>query len=114
MRISDWSSDVCSSDLPRNHPRNHNRTHLHPLRHPHRPPQIHRSRRRPITKTRSQLDPVPILRPPTEPNTERDRKRVVAGKSVSVRVDLGGRRINKKNTKTTNSTKRTTQTPTGP
>src|SRR3546814_19233924 len=27
-----------------------------------------------------------------------DRKRVVSGKSVSVRVDLGGRRISKKNT----------------
>src|SRR3546814_18307727 len=29
----------------------------------------------------------------------RDRKRVVAGKSVSVRVDLGGRSINKKQNK---------------
>src|SRR3546814_12099255 len=32
-----------------------------------------------------------------------DRKRVVSGKSVSVRVDLGGRRLIKKNTKNTNS-----------
>src|SRR3546814_20481936 len=30
---------------------------------------------------------------------ERDRKSVVSGKSVSMRVDLGGRRIIKKNTK---------------
>src|SRR3546814_13533025 len=32
--------------------------------------------------------------------TARDRKRVVEGKSVSVRVDLGGRRIIKKKTNT--------------
>src|SRR3546814_13964207 len=32
--------------------------------------------------------------------TEQDRKSVVYGKSVSVRVDLGGRRIFKKNKKT--------------
>src|SRR3546814_13965817 len=32
----------------------------------------------------------------TEVNGERDRKSVVEGKSVSVRVDLGGRRIMKK------------------
>src|SRR3546814_17178390 len=33
---------------------------------------------------------------------ELDRKSVVSGKSVSVRVDLGGRRIIKKKTKTKN------------
>src|SRR3546814_13899383 len=32
-------------------------------------------------------------------HVQRDRKRVVSGKSVSVSVDLGGRRIIKKNTK---------------
>src|SRR3546814_17740218 len=35
-----------------------------------------------------------------------ERKSVVQGKSVSVRVDLGGRRIIKKKTKTSNKTKR--------
>src|SRR3546814_20536493 len=39
--------------------------------------------------------------------TTADRKSVVEGKSVSVRVDLGGRRIiNKKNKKKTTTTKR--------
>src|SRR3546814_15403055 len=35
-----------------------------------------------------------------------DRKSVVEGMSVSVRVDLGGRRIMKKKTKTSNTTSR--------
>src|SRR3546814_13549330 len=39
-----------------------------------------------------------------------DRKRVVSGKSVSVRVDPGGRRIIKKKTKTSASTSITTRT----
>src|SRR3546814_12728240 len=79
MRISDWSSDVCSSDLCM--------------------PRRMGTRRRSTT----------ILRMPRLPITPRklcrvclnsaisgDRKSVVKGKSVSVRVDLGGRRIIKK------------------
>src|SRR3546814_8324124 len=42
---------------------------------------------------RSRPDPVG---PPETPNGQRDRKSVVSGKSVSVRVDPGGRRILKK------------------
>src|SRR3546814_20567391 len=50
---------------------------------------------------RRALDPVaPKLRPLDHLRVERDRKSVVKGKSVSVRVDLGGRRIIKKKTKT--------------
>src|SRR3546814_14191451 len=43
--------------------------------------------------------PMPPPPPPPAPSGvgERDRKSVVQGKSVSVRVDLGGRRIIKKN-----------------
>src|SRR3546814_16307529 len=83
MRISDWSSDVCSSDLVGG----------------------------------GQIDAraadVPLLRSDGRPHHDRwtghrtgdtgvvarrggDRKSVVEGKSVSVRVDLGGRRIIKK------------------
>src|SRR3546814_18408591 len=45
--------------------------------------------------------PTPVFKPrqPARPSTapaEKDRKSVVQGKSVSVRVDLGGRRIIKK------------------
>src|SRR3546814_13551274 len=71
MRISDWSSDVCSSDLA--------------------PP-----RRATATWTSSCGPPAlwATARSPTR--TCVDRKSVVLGKSVSVRVDLGGRRIIKK------------------
>src|SRR3546814_2090756 len=84
MRISDWSSDVCSSDL------------------------------RPIPALPSTpISAVDTLSTPkrmprsishasargTGPAAGRDRKSDVEGKSVSVRVDLGGRRlIIKKNT----------------
>src|SRR3546814_13849212 len=70
LRISDWSSDVCSSDLGATPPA---------------PPSSSSS-----------------CSPPSAPSScacsiaGRDRKSVVSGKSVSVRVDLGGRRIIKK------------------
>src|SRR3546814_8566353 len=64
MRISDWSSDVCSSDL---------------LEHPVPDPAL-----------------CPAAEAPVHILPVADRKSVVSGKSVSVRVDLGGRRIIKK------------------
>src|SRR3546814_2371637 len=66
MRISDWSSDVCSSDLV------------------------------PLPGDRSSL--VWVLRPEEAQRLLRSEERRV-GKSVSVRVDLGGRRIIKKKKK---------------
>src|SRR3546814_12211378 len=78
MRISDWSSDVCSSDLA-------------PL------PRI--SGRAPRTASRGPMamsTPMAIaaltIRPAMAIRSEERR----VGKSVSVRVDLGGRRIIKK------------------
>src|SRR3546814_15877346 len=109
MRISDWSSDVCSSDLIVERPSGQiepRRTKLgleaeakgYPLRcgpgHHHDngedngnlPPEYsastHTGSNRQARRSRS------------------DRKSVVEGKRVSVRVELGGRRIIKK-TKTT-------------
>src|SRR3546814_12932653 len=100
MRISDWSSDVCSSDLPCSKAR----TALPPL------PGV-RLRR---CLTPLCADDLAILRclTPTEPDTcnfpahpqaqpilagaSPDRKSVVSGKRVSGRVDLGGCRIMKK------------------
>src|SRR3546814_14229238 len=92
MRISDWSSDVCSSDL------------LGPLCRTARR-RDGRLRKRPVGPARlSAILYVPRRapgrrhRPPPlslEPR-EGDRKSVVSGKSVSVRVDLGGRRSIKK------------------
>src|SRR3546814_16947649 len=84
MRISDWSSDVCSSDL----------RHLFDRRVEPGAPFLDMTievrfdgeRQRPLLAKRVEGG----LR------DEVDRKSVVKGKSVSVRVDLGGRRINKK------------------
>src|SRR3546814_4779445 len=70
MRISDWSSDVCSSDL---------------LMHRHgqqRAPERHQQ----------QQDRRAAAQDPRKVRGTEDRKRVVQGKSVSVRVDIGGRR----------------------
>src|SRR3546814_13938160 len=95
MRISDWSSDVCSSDLP------------------HRDPssgESHAPSNNSCLSLRSDLDGGRRLRPgqwassrqgprqsdvqgPTDHVRHEDRKSVVMGKSVSVRVDLGCRRI---------------------
>src|SRR3546814_18846431 len=91
MRISDWSSDVCSSDLPRaivGHDdvdtarvavgvEQHARARL-----ARRSGEAHRIVEQPRDESR-------------QPRCV-DRKSVVEGKSVSVRVDLGGRRIIKK------------------
>src|SRR3546814_16398491 len=85
MRISDWSSDVCSSDL------GHQR---HPGRRSRRTQARHGGRRpRPLPDRRYRARRRRI------PRIAADRKSVVEGKSVSVRVDLGGRRIIKKKKK---------------
>src|SRR3546814_19128802 len=93
MRISDWSSDVCSSDLGARQPA---------LR------QLERKRRRALGgRTRRQCRGISAQAAARSrylhgrrrcPAFGRDRKSVVSGKSVSVRVDLGGRRIIKKKT----------------
>src|SRR3546814_14371411 len=77
MRISDWSSDVCSSDLGSTPPRA--RSGRGAARSPRQPTP--RGRRAP---------PAPAAR------DGGDRKSVGQGKRVSVRVYLGGRRIIKK------------------
>src|SRR3546814_7489858 len=77
VRISDWSSDVCSSDLPARHRRG---------------PRISQAQ----GTVRSGSDRGGGLQfRYTRAADERDRKSVVEGRSVSVRVDLGGRRCNK-------------------
>src|SRR3546814_20064619 len=120
MRISDWSSDVCSSDLyapvrafssagqgsaPADAALQQKRrmSRRTPLK---RPP--HRRRPRPRTVDRIG-GPVERQRREAVAGAGRrgeaeDRKSVVSGKSVSVRVDLGGRRILKKTSKSTYTT----------
>src|SRR3546814_3895777 len=82
MRISDWSSDVCSSDLPD-------------------------ARTGEGAGGTAAGVAAPAQRPPgagadrpgrAGADRRQERKSVVKGKSVSVRVDLGGRRIIKKKT----------------
>src|SRR3546814_13158523 len=92
MRISDWSSDVCSSDLG----------------------GVFRRQRRRMIISAVSMPPMSAM-PPKQVIARGavraawqagsranccggDRKSVVSGQSVSVRVDLGGRRIIKKQT----------------
>src|SRR3546814_20166337 len=92
MRISDWSSDVCSSDL---------------FRRFHQRPDINEPGAGLTEGLRrlSRAEPIYGQSVLTNAHGERheiavagDRKSVVSGKRVSVRVDLGGRRILKKKT----------------
>src|SRR3546814_18440418 len=85
MRMSDWSSDVCSSDLST----------------PQAIDALHRSGVRVVMLTgdskataRAVAEQLGIDEAIGEvmPEDKRDRKSVVEGKSVSVRVELGGRR----------------------
>src|SRR3546814_16945098 len=113
MRISDWSSDVCSSDLGADSdilPVDMNASFGEvPLRPDHRlfdcfhmrgeDPLVARNQR----KERGGLRHgecevatavacvwIPDLRSVRQFAVQEDRKRVVSGKSVSVRVDIGG------------------------
>src|SRR3546814_15904736 len=89
MRISDWSSDVCSSDLVGGFA------------------DVARQAE-PVLAGHHDIEDDEIDRIGREPRAcgiriarlrdAKDRKSVVQGKSVSVRVDLGGRRSIKKKT----------------
>src|SRR3546814_16456827 len=97
MRISDWSSDVCSSDLSAQRHGNH-----HHLRHVPRLARLRRGSRRHGLRDRAADGgdgrcPALAHHAVDGRSVRRgDRKSVVEGTSVSVRVDLGGRRIIKK------------------
>src|SRR3546814_16225672 len=95
MRISDWSSDVCSSDLGHIDDRRHRRAReeiAQRLQLAHQPGE---------RADRTALHVEPDRHQPLEHRS--DRKSVVSGKSVSVRVDLGGLRIIKKKTHKSNN-----------
>src|SRR3546814_14716100 len=110
MRISDWSSDVCSSDLPveRRHLVLHEPGALvqDPVHHvglgvaePLQRGQL-AERGDAVEHEPDVVEGRGVVSHGAD-TTGGDRKSVVEGKSVSVRVDLGGRRIlkKKKNTK---------------
>src|SRR3546814_15409570 len=96
MRISDWSSDVCSSDLgARDHRIFQPAGEARPL-----------PARKEIPQGGGPLPGRRAAHPDRSARGRRaagnaDRKSVESGKSVSVRVDLGGRRIIKKKNKET-------------
>src|SRR3546814_14206572 len=104
MRISDWSSDVCSSDLIRAAPRRGPSPASGSRRGGGRVRGRFRTSGRDGTLAGSRrLSRLVALRVPAAAASRQgaarrsgDRKSVVEGKSVSVRVDLGGRRIMKK------------------
>src|SRR3546814_21012874 len=99
MRISDWSSDVCSSDLERgamlvdhdillNEINEYNREKF----------ETEAVELFPGKSPRDDLALPFAVRKAAGIHHPSDRKSVVSGKSVSVRVDLGGRRIINKKT----------------
>src|SRR3546814_14407300 len=99
MRISDWSSDVCSSDLVQlvqqveaGH-RRHGRTDAALLAE-NVGVEIHGDDHL-LSSSARQTD-TDTGTPKRAASTIRDRKSVVSGKSESVRVNLGGRRSIKK------------------
>src|SRR3546814_15251977 len=106
MRISDWSSDVCSSDLPIETMRfelvdKPNWVGLRKQR-MYGGDQAEEEGGHPVIFPNFLLSPqrehiVMHMRLPVDDTHTKDRKSVVSGKSVSVRVDTGGRPILKKN-----------------
>src|SRR3546814_14196383 len=96
MRISDWSSDVCSSDLVVAVPQDRHlagRGREFVAFAPLFPRLVIERHDHFLEGKAGQLARQPAAQRPA------DRKSVVEGKSVSVRVDLGGRRIIKKKKK---------------
>src|SRR3546814_19813400 len=105
MRISDWSSYVCSSDLfgqIRDFGCRQDGLAARDHGIERRPGQIEWRRCGGVKRATQQQGKQDEVETPTHGSTfvfQTDRKRLVLGKSVSVRVDLGGRRINKLNKK---------------
>src|SRR3546814_11740706 len=103
MRISDWSSDVCSSDLhgsttPTAFPVNGPLSLACSKSFPASRPPYRLARPEVACSGRPGITLVPTT---SAPRRCGDRKSVVLGKRVAVRVDLGGRRkINKNKNKT--------------
>src|SRR3546814_21072084 len=96
MRISDWSSDVCSSDLSEDDRKASiaavadGTVDVITSSHDPRGPE---DKRLPFADAAPGMAGAETLLALSLNLVREDRKSVVEGKSVSVRVDLGGRRI---------------------
>src|SRR3546814_11820148 len=107
MRISDWSSDVCSSDLEtvlRHGTPWHNRVWESAYK--VRPRSLRSRPARSLRPVAGSSPAYPAIGPcalpaaaPRRSTRPYDRKSVVWGRGVSVRVDIGGRRIIQKKKK---------------
>src|SRR3546814_17780283 len=125
MRISDWSSDVCSSDLQGGmvaEPVAHGSQCRRQGGFGAKPRLQGAGLQQAVAQTAQIARATAIQAEPrqrageighalqrttdivAQPHTVEDRKSVVSGKSVSVRVDLGGRRIIQKKTNKDNNT----------
>src|SRR3546814_14143039 len=96
MRISDWSSDVCSSDLQLGGYQRRPRDRAQGDRldaQAARAGRLPAHQRQDVGRTLSGRAGAAIPDRRTHLRLWPDRKSVVAGKSVSVRLDLGGLRI---------------------
>src|SRR3546814_2746469 len=98
LRISDWSSDVCSSDLQVEQTLRHDPPGIYPQmdfatrdRYRRAVEDLHRGSRLPENQVAQRAIEMASQ---ASRNFRSEERRV--GKSVSVRVDLGGRRIIKK------------------
>src|SRR3546814_15452564 len=111
MRISDWSSDVCASDLcsyqrdalykiapPRLNYRSRHQMDASPLR--KLPQGLRRATSDSFATRRAMKTSLMARGRISATPLAIDRKSDVQGKRVSVRVDLGGRRLIKKKTTT--------------
>src|SRR3546814_15898489 len=96
MRISDWSSDVCSSDLLPAQTMGQLSYPMYPVARRAADGSIARSVDRQAEGPHLRTKNAARCRQWIGFRWSADRKSVVSGKSVSVRVDIGGRRIIKK------------------
>src|SRR3546814_18364796 len=103
MRMSDWSSDVCSSDLDAERAEELERDREAETEALDREVdrEVHDDERQREHDRRPELRPAHPVHRRTGDREQKDRKSVGKGKSVSVRVDLGGRPIIQKNKKKT-------------
>src|SRR3546814_18097678 len=96
MRISDWSSDVCSSDLRQPPDQRQDAAQRGHVGRAHAiAGKLEMCKRNLLLGRKEDLCPDDAIRDPRDDRRNLpqfpDRKSVGSGKSVSVRVDLGGR-----------------------